>query len=309
MTKINNKNVFKLFVNVLKIVVLSLAFIMVAMHFDKLKTINEKEVSISSDDIKYYIDIADNNSKSLKQLNWKEVASVERVINNKFDTYNKDVSNDIASKFYDNNGALKDYKTVLKDLNLTDEDTLKAYQIFEQLENDSYSLRTLKIGKNNEKDNFINSLKEGSIENYKRYGVLPSIAISQAILESSWGESDLATKYNNYYGIKADKSWKGEAVAFKTGENYNDKIVANFRAYKSPTESVEDFGDFLKSNKRYTENGVFSANSYREQAEALEKAGYSTAKDKDGNLIYADMLIDIIKENNLMVIDAEAQRE
>lgn len=299
----------KLLIILIKITVLSLIFIMIAMHFKKADNINQKEITISSADIKYYIDIADSNSKLLKQLNWKEIASIERVLNNKFDTYNKDSSNNIASKFYNSDGNLKDLKIVMQDLNLSDDDMIKAYEILEQLNRESYSLRTLKIGKDNSKDDFISALEEGSIHNYKKYGILPSIAIAQAILESSWGESELSSKYNNYYGIKADKSWKGEVAKFTTGENYNDKIVANFRAYESPEASISDFCNFLKENKRYRENGLFSAKNYIEQAEALEKAGYSTAKDEKGNLIYADMLIDIIKENNLMIIDSKAQRE
>lgn len=308
--KINIKTgIEKFIIMILKIVVLSFLFIFVAMYFKQTDTINKKEVTISSNDIKYYMDIADSNSKPLKQLNWKEIAAVEDVVNSKFDTYNKDLSSKIANGFYDNNGNLKDLKVVMQDLNLSDNDIIKAYEILEQLNRESYSLRTLKIGKNNSKDDFIASLKEGSIEDYKEYGILPSISIAQAILESSWGESELASQYNNYYGIKADKSWTGAVAKFSTGENYDDKIVANFRAYNSPAESIADFCEFLKNNKRYRENGVFSAGNYREQAAALQKAGYSTAKDENGNLIYADMLIDIIKENNLMVIDAEAQRQ
>ncbi|MGB7366948.1 glucosaminidase domain-containing protein, partial [Carnobacterium jeotgali] len=40
----------------------------------------------------------------------------------------------------------------------------------------------------------------------KKYGVLPSISIAQAILESDWGTSELSIKNNNFYGIKGSSS-------------------------------------------------------------------------------------------------------
>lgn len=44
----------------------------------------------------------------------------------------------------------------------------------------------------------------------------PSVALAQAILESgvltSKGPSTLATKYNNWYGIKSSKSWQGKTT-------------------------------------------------------------------------------------------------
>ena len=43
----------------------------------------------------------------------------------------------------------------------------------------------------------------------KANDLFPSIMMSQAIAESAWGQSELATKANNLFGIKADTTWKG----------------------------------------------------------------------------------------------------
>ena len=162
-----------------------------------------------------------------------------------------------------------------------------------------------KIGilKMNSENELLKNVLEYTYNPYKKYGVLPSISMAQAILESSWGQSELASKYNNYYGIKATSSWTGGVVNFSTQENYNDTIKANFRVYNSLEESVNDLGQFLKNNSRYSENGVFSANNYIEQANAIERAGYATTKDENGELIYGDKLINVIRENNLMIYD------
>ena len=144
-------------------------------------------------------------------------------------------------------------------------------------------------------------------EIYDKYGVLPSVTISQAILESGWGKSDLSTKAKNLFGIKADTSWKGKKIKMNTSEYYNKKIVDNFRVYNSNEESIKDYGEFLKNNKRYKQSGVFQATHYLEQAKAIEKAGYSTVENDKGEEIYAKLLIEIIQEQNLQLLDYECE--
>ena len=154
-----------------------------------------------------------------------------------------------------------------------------------------------------EKSKFIEEVKDGAMYNYNKYGILPSITVSQAILESGWGKSKLSKESNNLFGIKADNSWDGEAVEAITSENYDDTIKAKFRKYNSITDSIKDHGKFLSENKRYRENGLFDSKNYEKQAQALEDAGYSTKADKNGKLIYADMLIEIIEKYNLTKLD------
>lgn len=153
------------------------------------------------------------------------------------------------------------------------------------------------------KEEFINIIKDKAIENYSEYGVLPSITIAQAILESSYGNSSLSKEYNNLFGIKANEGYKGNTITFETKENYDETIIASFRAYDSFEDSIEDHGKFLKENIRYTENGLFDGSTYNEQAQSLEDAGYATVKDEEGNKIYAELLIEVIEENNLAIYD------
>lgn len=153
------------------------------------------------------------------------------------------------------------------------------------------------------KKEFILKIFNGAIENYNKYGIVPSITIAQAILESGWGSSELAVNHNNIFGIKADSRWSGAIATISTSENYNDSTIANFRKYDSIDESLDDHGKFLSENPRYSEYGLFEKKNYKNQAQALEDAGYSTAKDKNGQLIYAEKLIGIIEKYNLMQYD------
>ena len=154
-----------------------------------------------------------------------------------------------------------------------------------------------------DKMEFIKTISDGAISNYNKYGILPSITMAQAILESGWGSSELAVTHNNLFGIKADTRWNGAVATITTSENYNDSTIANFRKYENINESIEDHGKFLYENSRYAEYGLFNGKDYKAQAQALEDAGYSTVKNENGEPIYADKLIALIEKYNLMQYD------
>ena len=124
----------------------------------------------------------------------------------------------------------------------------------------------------------------------KGTGILVGTVLAQAIIESQGkvangsyevGASKLSREANNYFGIKCH-GWKGKTYNIDTGEytstgQYYVEKSSCFRAYKSVEDSIEDYVSFLKSNPRYEQAGVFRADTVRQQAEALKKAGYATA--------------------------------
>lgn len=297
---------------VLLMIVFIVAFIS-ALIFMTSKFINNssEETLLSNEDIIKYINICDDSSNGSFQLNWQEIAAINGAINSGNFEIDNDFINEIVNSFYkkDKNGnviELNSFKSAVKSLKLNNEEEETANKYLEGLKN-NYIHREL--AKDNSKLEFINNISEIAFDNYKSYGILPSITISQAILESGWGESTLSSEYNNIFGIKADERWRGDSVNLETKENYDDVIVGAFRSYKDLKSSITDHGQFLWENERYSANGLFEAKSYKEQAQALENAGYSTAKDEEGNLIYGDKLIRVIQENNLMLYDTKAQRK
>lgn len=147
------------------------------------------------------------------------------------------------------------------------------------------------------KQEFINSVKDGAIQGYKDYGILPSLTIAQAILESGWGTTQLATKAKNLFGIKAFSDWKGKKITMKTTEWYNGvktTVNADFRAYDSYNESIMDHNKLL-SYSRYT--SVRQAKDYKSACEAVYKCGYATDPE------YAPKLIRIIEQYKLYEYD------
>ncbi len=55
---------------------------------------------------------------------------------------------------------------------------------------------------NDKQIKFLQLVTPHALDQQKLFGIPAAITIAQAILESSWGASSLATKANNYFGIK-----------------------------------------------------------------------------------------------------------
>lgn len=143
---------------------------------------------------------------------------------------------------------------------------------------------------------FIEAMAPVAQESYKEHGVLPSITLAQGIIESAWGKSGLTVQGNNLFGIKADISWTGPVIEMNTQEFVNGQyitVVARWRVYDKWEDSILDHGKFLKENIRYEQAGVFNAKNYKEQAEALLRAGYAT----DPN--YSNKLCSMIESYSL----------
>ena len=127
---------------------------------------------------------------------------------------------------------------------------------------------------------FINQLVPHAKELQTGYGILPSIILGQAILESNWGKSTLASEYHNLFGIKAYGDQK--KVNLQTQEYVNEEwvtIQGDFRVYDSWEQSMDAhtqlFVNGVDWNPALYEK-VITATNYREAAQALKDDGYAT---------------------------------
>lgn len=157
-------------------------------------------------------------------------------------------------------------------------------------------LSSLYFSSNAKSQNFIESVAQGAINGWTKYGVLPSVTVAQAILESGWGQSALSTQAHNLFGIKG--SYNGQYVTMQTREVYNGQsyyIYDNFRKYANNSESVEDHGNFLYSNNRYA--NLLGDQSYASVARKLQADGYATDPS------YASSLIKLVEIYNLTQLD------
>jgi flagellum-specific peptidoglycan hydrolase FlgJ len=136
---------------------------------------------------------------------------------------------------------------------------------------------------------FIKTIGPYAQQMQRQYGILPSITMAQAILESNWGQSTLSKKFNNYYGIKGDSD--SNSKYFKTQEFVNGRWVtvsARFRVYSSWQESVRDHSLLLVNGTNWNSQqyqAVINATDYKQAAQALYDAQYATDPDYPGKLI------------------------
>ena len=79
------------------------------------------------------------------------------------------------------------------------------------------------VTKMSQQTDFINTIAPHAQKSQKKTGIPASVTIAQAILESGWGRSSLTKEANNFFGIKAGRSWKGKVYSGTTWEVFNGK--------------------------------------------------------------------------------------
>lgn len=144
------------------------------------------------------------------------------------------------------------------------------------------------------REEYIETYRDIAIEEMRRNGVPASIKLAQGILESGFGNSDLARMANNHFGIKCN-GWTGRTIL-----QDDDRKNECFRAYNSAIESYRDHSQFLRTRPWYASLFELDPTDYKAWAHGLKRAGYAT------NPRYAQLLIRVIEENNLSQYDQMA---
>lgn len=142
---------------------------------------------------------------------------------------------------------------------------------------------------------------EYAMEQMRRYGIPASVTLAQGILESSNGQSRLAQRENNHFGIKATPSWI--AGGGRYGLYADDKPNEKFCSYDNVGESYEHHSRFLKENSRYAKCFTLSPDDYKGWTQGIAQAGYATGGK------YAESLQKIIEQNGLQKYDQQVMQE
>ena len=150
-----------------------------------------------------------------------------------------------------------------------------------------------------DKEVFIQKVAEKVSKYAPLYGIsVHSPIIAQAIIESGWGKSGLASKYHNYFGLKCGSSWKGKSVNMATKEEYKvgtlTNIRDNFRVYDSMEAGVKGYFDFINTSRYANLKGVKSPEEY---VKRIKADGYATSSK------YVDNIMRVIRDNKLTRFD------
>lgn len=154
-----------------------------------------------------------------------------------------------------------------------------------------------------EKD-FVTKIAPYAMKDAEASGILASVTMAQAILESGYGSTDLAVNANNLFGMKCSLSgntwksvWDGTSKYTKTtkeqkknGEEYS--VVADFRAYPDIQASINDHSLYLLgamkgAAKRY--EGLSGEADYRKAIQIIKNGGYAT------DVTYVEKICSIIE--------------
>mgnify|MGYP001175983429 FL=1 len=161
------------------------------------------------------------------------------------------------------------------------------------------SLSLFLVSNDNFKETYIEKWKELSIIESDRTGIPVSIILGQAILESNYGNSELAIKARNHFGIKCKKEWEGHFF-YKEDDDFNNKgklIESCFRSYNMDMDSFIDHSHFLLGKECYKSLLLNDRKDYKSWANGLHQCGYATDKK------YAQKLIKIIETHSLWQLD------
>ena len=150
-----------------------------------------------------------------------------------------------------------------------------------------------------DKEVFIQKVAEKVSKYAPLYGIcVHSPIIAQAIIESGWGKSGLASKYHNYFGLKCGSSWKGKSVNMTTKEEYKvgtmTNIRDNFRVFDDFDDGIRGYFEFINTRRYANLKGVKSPEDY---VRHLKADGYATSSK------YVDNIMRVIRDNKLTRFD------
>jgi hypothetical protein len=148
-----------------------------------------------------------------------------------------------------------------------------------------------------DREAFIRSVAAGAVASQRRYGVPAAVTIAQAILESDWGRSALATRDHNLFGMKGTGPAGSDSLPTReySGGRWVSTI-APFRVYRDIAQSLDDHGRLLATSGYYT-----AAMAHRRDPDAFAAAltgVYATDPS------YGAELIALMREYDLYRYDA-----
>jgi flagellar protein FlgJ len=134
-------------------------------------------------------------------------------------------------------------------------------------------------------DEFVQAIRPAATAAARELGVDPDAVIAHAALETGWGRSvprDAGGQPSfNLFGIKAGGTWSGAVHASRTSEFIDGRmqdVVASFRAYDSPEQSIRDYVGLLKGSRRYAA-AIGTGSDVEAFARGLVRGGYATDPD------------------------------
>jgi flagellum-specific peptidoglycan hydrolase FlgJ len=141
---------------------------------------------------------------------------------------------------------------------------------------------------------FIQQVIPEAIRLQSLYRIPASATIGMACYESAYGQSDLAQRHHNFFGLKAFGDWKGARAQMPT-RDLGVLTRADFRVYEDLQRGLEGYAVFLYGRDRY--KTAFQHRDGPSFVHEVAAAGYCPDRN------YTMMVCNIIARHNLQVLD------
>lgn len=158
--------------------------------------------------------------------------------------------------------------------------------------------------------NYINRFKEIAVQEMERTGIPASIKLAQGLLESNAGQSVLARRANNHFGIKCGANWQGDNF-YREDDDYDQDgrlIKSCFRSYRNSEASYIAHSEFLRDPRKAFRYGfLFRLDpfDYRRWAYGLKQAGYATSPTYPESLISLIERYELFRYDNSTAVDVD----
>jgi len=158
------------------------------------------------------------------------------------------------------------------------------------------------------REEFIKKIAPLVVKYAPQYNILcPSAVLSQAVLESDGGNSELAVKANNYFGLKyrAGRCPSGNGTYKKVGSEQDANTgkytssVMTWQRFPNMDAGIRGYFDFTNIDNYKSIKGVKDPKTYLEN---IKKAGYASS------IKYVDNLMNVIEKYNLTQYDPKEEK-
>jgi flagellum-specific peptidoglycan hydrolase FlgJ len=135
----------------------------------------------------------------------------------------------------------------------------------------------------NTSQSYIEKYKNAAISIMHDYGIPASVTLAIAMHESASGNSTLARKSNNQFGMKGRHSYK---------------------TYDSVLESFEDFARMMTERKQFSHlSGKFDSFDYKGWAKGIQRGGYASSSR------WSTQVLSLIKKFGLNNLDEKPDQD
>lgn len=123
----------------------------------------------------------------------------------------------------------------------------------------------------NTSKSYIDKFKDDAIRIMHQTGIPASIVLAIAMHESGCGNSVLAQKLNNQFGMKGNT-----VVVYK---KHNKKVTTLYKQYDSVLDSFDDFARVISEKKKFSGlSDKFTHYDYLGWVHGIQKAGYASSR-------------------------------